>query len=611
MAQAQAQAVIAALTDAASAAELGQLTTAMINLIGTDVAAKQALGAAIGSDEAAADSIVSGMSLANLNNLGAALSNDASIQNAIDAGIAANLQPGAQIHAAIAAGAPVGMAPVIAPVGMAPVGMAPGVAGQIDGPIPCGTPAELGDGNTRVVRSGYCFPDIHNNTTCKGTILVNPASPLMPIQITDIFRRDSLFVNFGAGGNNTLSRDLLAISTANNALFIIDPVANDENTFNYRNFFIADPSDKNISDTRRMAKNIVRLRYAVGQSYTRMAPDLSNTAAVTNDLERMEIEDAKRNTMSTFNMNKNWRICPEFFTYRMLPLKTGFRSAYSLNRGNPGTSKKPTCMGLRHDNDELYLYTFVDANGTFVTKDTKINGKSRSYDNTFEAGDLPYQDDFFKFPRGFENTIVCARFPDGILFFSYRGILSPIPPPGTVVDKNKLHMDTIARQGYPDQVEHTAIKTALDTTINALTNTHLAALNAKTITLNGIAVLLNSPVVANVRDAVIGGAGYIGMMRAIRGIIERNKVIRFGGGNNTTRRRHNKSVKRSNKMTRSMSKGRGRGRGRARVASMLKSAKQRFYKTGGGGMGLGLGFGQSAPQPFQCNSPLVSQASSV
>ena len=100
-------------------------------------------------------------------------------------------------------------------------------------------------------------------------------------------------------------------------------------------------------------------------------------------------------------------------------------------------------------------------------------------------------------------------------------------------------------------------------------------------------------------------AAYVGVMQEIKNM----KRIRGGSHNITHRRRM--SVKRNKKMTRSSSKGsrrgRGRGKGRARAASMLKSAKQRYYKTGG----MGLGLLQSVPQPLQHESSLIAQASPV
>jgi len=601
MAQARAQDVLAALTDPASAAEFGQLTTQIINLIGTDAGAKQALGAAIGSDQTAADSIVNGVSGATLAAMGGAMAADPNIQNAINTEIAASLRAGGPIAAAIAAGGP--GAPIIP------------VAGQINGRVPCGTPATLGDGNTRSVRAGYCFPDEHNE--CNGSILVDPRNPAKEISTKDIFMRDSLFVNFGAGGNNTLSRDLTTITDITNAAFVVEDAA-DANNFNYRYFFMVNPSSKNITVNKNTQTNLVKLRYAVGQSYTRLSPNL-NIAPGATAMEQAEIVEAKRTT-GTFSMAKNWIICPEFFTYRMLPLKRGFMSANEFNRINSRSisNKRRKCIGVTPPGmeavNDVYVYTFVDQTGNYVTKDIPINKKVRREDNSFGPGDLPYEDGFFMFPSGYEDTVVSARFPDGILLFSYRGILSPIAPVGTVVSKSKLHEGNVERSGYPDQATHVAITAALATEMGNV-QTNMAALDAMTVRMNGQDIPLNSPGVAVVKDIIIGGIGYITMMRVIKGIVAAESSIVFAGGRRrfmTRGRRHNKSVKRSVMKSKSKGMTKSKGRARARAASMLKSAKQRFYKAGGGGgMGLGLGFGPSAPQPLQCNSLLVSQASPV
>jgi hypothetical protein len=600
MAQARAQDVLAALTDPASAAEFGQLTTQIINLIGTDAGAKQALGAAIGSDQTAADSVINGMSAATIGNLGNAIAVDPNIQNAINREIAASLRAGGPIAAAIAAGGP--GAPIIP------------VAGQINGRVPCGTPATLGDGNTRIVRAGYCFPDEHNE--CNGSILVDPRNPAKEIATKDIFMRDSLFVNFGAGGNNTLSRDLTTITDITNAAFVVEDAA-DPNNFNYRYFFMVDPSSKNITVNKNTQTNLVKLRYAVGNSYTRVAQNLNIAPGVT-AMEQAEIVEAKR-TIGTFSMAKNWMICPEFFTYRMLPLKRGFMSANEFNRINSRSisNKRRKCIGVTPPGmeavNDVYVYTFVDQTGNYVTKDIPINKKVRREDNSFGPGDLPYEDGFFMFPSGYEDTVVSARFPDGILLFSYRGILSPIAPVGTVVSKSKLHEGNVARSGYPDQATHVAITAALATEMGNV-QTNMAALNAMTVRMNGQDIPLNSPGVAVVKDIIIGGIGYITMMRVIKGIVAAESSIVFAGGRHRFmtrgRRRHNKSVKRNIMKSKSKGMTKSKGRARARAASMLKSAKQRFYKAGGG-RGMGLGFGPSAPQPLQCNSPLVSQASPV
>ena len=415
--------------------------------------------------------------------------------------------------------------------------------------------------------------------------------------------RDSLFVNFGHRGNNTLSRNLTAITDITNGEFLVEDAA-DPNNFNYRYFFMVDPSSKNITVNKNTQTNLVKLRYAVGQSYTRLSPNLNippiAAGVPVTAMEQAEIVEAKK-TIGTFSMARNWMICPEFFTYRMLPLKRGFMSANEFNRINSRSisNKRRKCIGVTPPGmeavNDVYVYTFVDQTGNYVTKDIPINKKVRREDNSFGPGDLPYEDGFFMFPSGYEDTVVSARFPDGILLFSYRGILSPIAPVGTVVSKSKLHEGNVARSGYPDQATHVAITAALSLEMGNV-QTNMAALNAV------------------VKDIIIGGIGYITMMRVIKGIVAAESSIVFAGGRHRFmtrgRRRHNKSVKRNIMKSKSKGMTKSKGRGRARAASMLKSAKQRFYKAGGG-RGMGLGFGPSAPQPLQCNSPLVSQASPV
>lgn len=600
MAQGQAQEIVTALTDSASTNELKGLSGAMIQAISTDPGLIQYLGDTIGRNNAAADSIVNGISRNMITIISDRVAN-------------ANLQPGGLIHTAIDA------AIAAAAAGLGAPGLA--VAGQLDGAVQCGTPATLGDGQTRVVRAGYCFPDEHNH--CNGSILVDPRNPAKEIKTEDIFKRDSLFVNFGAGGNNTLSRNLVHMVNITNAVFIVED--GDANTFNYRYFFMVDPSDKNITAKRNNTQtNLVKLRYAVGNSYTRLATDLRGVmddgSAIVAGTERTEILEAKK-TIGTFNIAKNWMICPRFFTYRMLPLKRGFMSAYEFNRRNTSriSNKRRKCIGvtppgIEEGVNDVYVYTFVDGTGNYVTKDIPINKKVRREDNSFGPGDLPYEDGFFMFPKEFEDTVVSARFPDGILLFSYRGILSPIPPLGTVVYKSKLHNTNDQIPGYPDQATHARVTNALAVEMgNVVTNT--ITLDGKSVQMNGQRILLNSPGVAVLRNIIIGGIGYITMMREMKAIVAEESNIVFNGGRHrfmTRGRRHNKSVKRNRMKSKSkgMTKSKGRGRGRARAASMLKSAKQRFYKAGGGGS-MGLGFGPSVPQPLQCNSPLVSQASPV
>lgn len=649
--QQRAQAIISSLSDPTSKDELtrltGILTGSIIQLIGSDPSAAQSLGAAIGSDERAIHNIISNIGNTTVNALSAAIAANPNIHQAIDQVIAANLgstgRINAAINTAIAAAPPPHAAsgysasssaasgysaPLPAASGHAAAAAAAplhaAAPGQVNGNVPCGTPATLDDNQVRKVRAGYCFPDEFNG--CNGSILVDPRDPKKEIKTEDIFKRDSLFVNFSDGGNNTKSRDLAAISDINSREFIIEN--NDQYIFNYRNFFMVDPSSRNIRDNRNNTEtNLVRLRYAVGNSYTRVATDLrgvmdDGTAILVGSEEEKEIIEARK-TIGTFAFKTNWMICPEFFTYRMLPLKPDFMSAMEYNRSritrnNP--NKRQKCIGITPPGmekvvNDVYVYTFVNRRtGDYITKNIPINKKERTANNTFGPGDLPYEDGFFKFPRGFEETVVCARFPDGILLFSYNGIVSPIPPLGTVVYKSKLHTTADSRDGYPDQVTHNLVTTELATVMGRVFTTDIGTLNAMVVSIDGRNLQLGAAPLARFKDIVIGGIGYITMMRVIKDIVSQETGIRFAGGRRrfiTRGRRHNKSMKRNIMKSKSkgMTKSKGRGRGRGRAASMLKSAKQRFYKTGGGGMGLG--FGPSVPQPLQNESPLVSQASPV
>ena len=627
MAQARAQEILDVFTDGSSKNELESLTRmvtgGMVHLMVADPNAARAVGDAIGHDEKAVDNILKGIGNGTMTNLSASIAAQPNIHDGINRVIAVNLQPGGLITKAITAATTA--AGSGAPVAVVAGSSAPGLAlvapaGQR---IPCGTPATLNDGHARVVRAGFCFPDEDNG--CNGSILVDPSNPSKEIETKDIFMRDSLFVNFGHRGNNTLSRNLTAITDITSGEFLVEDAA-DPNNFNYRYFFMVDPSSKNITANKNTQINLVKLRYAVGKSYTRLSPNLNIppiTAGVpVTAMEQAEIVEAKK-TIGTFSMARNWMICPEFFTYRMLPLKRGFMSANEFNRINSRiiSKKRHKCIGITPPGmeavNDVYVYTFVDQTGNYVTKDIPINNKVRREDNSFGPGDLPYEDGFFMFPKGFEDTVVSARFPDGILLFSYRGILSPIAPFGTVVFKSKLHEVNNQRSGYPDQATHVAITTALSGEMVNV-NTNIPALNALTVRMNERDIRLDSSGVAVLKDIIIGGIGYITMMRVIKEIVAAESSIVFSGGRHKFmtrgRRRHNKSVKRNRMKSKSKgmtkSKGRGRGRGRARTASMLKSAKQRFYKAGGGGS-MGLGFGPSVPQPLQNESPLVSQASPV
>ena len=447
------------------------------------------------------------------------------------------------------------------------------VAGQ---PVPCGTVPTIGDGQARDVRSGYCFPDLNNG--CNGSILTNPADPKTGIMLKNYYKRDSLFVNFA----NTSYRDLATIVDPGNAAFKMQPddLANpDQNVFNYRNFFLIDPSDESISKYKDLSEhNTVRLRYAVGNCYPRVALDLSSTVG-TSPLENKEI-DAARKTIGRISFKSSWMICPAFFTYRMLPLIKGYKSCFGYNAGR--REKLLECAGIKYPvggnpnaPDDVYVYTFVDSAGNYVTRNTLINKNIREEKNSFNAGDLPYDNDFFVFPDNFKNTIVCARYPDGILLFSYDGMLTPIPPLGTAVNKSKLNNNGYNLVGYPDGELHAALHRVITNIVDsARVGAYTAGLDAMTITIRGRPAQLNNPRYEYFRELIVGAMAYIEIMRLFHDILDRDNHL--GGRNRITRnrrRRHNKSVTRKSKMTRR----KGRGKGKARAMSMLKSAKQRFY----------------------------------
>jgi len=456
------------------------------------------------------------------------------------------------------------------------------VAPQAGQPIPCGTVPTIGDGQARDVRSGFCFPDLNNG--CNGSILANPADPKTEISLRNYYKRDSLFVNF----EDTSYRNLAEMVDPGNAAFKIEPdnLGNpDQNVFNYRNFFLVDPSDDGITRgylDNNFQNNIVRLRYAVGNCYPRVAQNLKETAGAS-PLELAEIIEARK-TIGTMSINSNWMICPAFFTYRMLPLKKGYKSCYEFNaqqqRGPGRRQKMVECTGIKYPvggntnaPDDVYVYTFVDSAGNYVTQNTVINGTVRDVSHSFGAGDLPYDDDFFIFPAKFKNTVVCARYPDGILLFGYGGVLTPIPPFGTAVKKSKLNNNGANLVGYPDGGLHEALHGVITTIVdNARTGAYAAALNAKTITIRGRPVQLDNPRFANLRELIIGAMAYIEIMRFFNEILDRGVFL--GGRNRITRnrrRRHNKSVKRNK------TKSKSKGRSRARAMSMLKSAKRQFH----------------------------------
>ena len=454
--------------------------------------------------------------------------------------------------------------------------------GAAEGVVPCGTPVVI-DGQPRDVRSGFCFPDQANG--CNGSILANPADPKTEISLKDYYRKDSAFINF----EDTSYRVLNHLIDPNNPAFKIqaDDLLNpDKNVFNYRNFFLLDPSDDyiriNYLETHFQNNTGVRLRYAVGDCYPRMAPNLDSTVGATPH-ELAEIM-AARKAIGWKNRNANWMICPEFFTYRMLPLKPGFKSCYEYNKGSQrGPMKKEKlseCTGFKNNSqppnmpDDVYLYTFVDPNGDYVTRNTLIDKKVRTK-NTFSQSDVPYEDDFFIFPAEFKDTVVGARFPDGILLFSYDGMVTPIPPFGTAIRRTRLNYTATNRVGYPDGDVHADMHQNVLNIVGSVRNVgaNERALNAKILTVGGRDFPLDNPRIANFRNFIIGAMAYMEMMITMRATIAsisggRNRITR------NRRRRHNKSVTRKSKMTRR--KGRSRSRGRA--TSMLKTAKKGFHE---------------------------------
>ena len=482
-------------------------------------------------------------------------------------------------------------------------------------PVGCGSVPETG--RRHDVRPGFCYPDNADNDTCHGTILVNPNKIDTPIRIRDIFLRDSLFTDFY---NNSSARDLANMIAPAHADFKIE---GDANEFSYRRFFFTNDSDEKLSRYNAnpdKEKTLVRLRYDVGFSYTRVGNTLRDELAGTGANAREVAERQEAFKLKTNYVTRGyWRLCPAFFTYRMIPLKKGYMTVYGYLKSRRRMSSVVfECTGIKkptdpNGEDAVYLYTFVDgSNGTPVTHNTLIDKKIREQGDSFEAGDLPYDDDFFKFPKndmGQQMKVkIAARYPDGILLFDYDGYFGPVPPFGTIVDAGKLHTGTEPRPNYPDQDIHREISRALNTQI-ANMGTAAGTYNAKTITLYGAnRTIDNYP---NLSDVIKGATGYIAMMDAIRTLVRNTLGNQAIGGNSRGSLRQIRHYNNNNKsIKRNKTKSKSKRRGRARAASMLKSAKQRFYRRGGG-MGMSLGLGSSGPQPLQCNSPLVSQASPV
>jgi hypothetical protein len=300
----------------------------------------------------------------------------------------------------------------------------------------------------------------------------------------------------------------------------------------------------------------------------------------------------------------------------MIPLQPGFMTVYGykkfLSTMSGGISTLFECTGVKEKTDleginAVYVYTFVDGNGNYVNKNTKINGVIRSADDSFAAADIPYEDGLFIFPKkdGKNMTVnIAARYPDGILLFNYGGYFGPVPPFGTIVKVKRLHIAGGERTGYPDQKAHALIETGLNATLNNLRTTNQAAYAAFVISLNGQNVAIGTK--PNISDIIIGACGYISIMNVIKNSLIDAGYIGAGGNARSSFRKRSHNNNNNKSIKRNKTKSKTKGRGRARAASMLKSAKQRFYRRGGGG-----GLGSRGPQPLQRNSQLVSQASPV
>jgi len=255
---------------------------------------------------------------------------------------------------------------------------------------------------------------------------------------------------------------------------------------------------------------------------------------------------AKFSSFLTWNKESNpWRTPDNFIDFLRLKLKSGYQVT---NRNNAVDT-----------NNDVYVYYFNKV-GALTMNDATLK--------------IPFDASNFMLPSGWK---VYARYPDGALLYkSPAGVMQANFPLGTFFK---------ASREYPVSRFEAAAQAAVATEKARIDQFGL------------------SP---DENQSMYQFAAYVGVMQEIKNM----KRIRGGSHNITHRRRM--SVKRNKKMTRSSSskgsrRGRGRGKGRARAASMLKSAKQRYYKTGG----MGLGFGQSAPQPLQHESPLIAQASPV
>ena len=303
------------------------------------------------------------------------------------------------------------------------------------------------------------------------------------------------------------------------------------------------------------SRDVPKLRYAMsayiespvgtpGPLQTGIKSD-SNTKQNADPLDRANL--ARFSSSFTWSKEDNpWRTPDNFIDFRRLKLKGGYQVT---NRSNAVDT-----------NNDVYVYYFNKV-GALTMNDAKL--------------EIPFDSSNFMLPSGWK---VYARFPDGALLYkSPAGVMQAEFPLGTFFK---------ASSAYPVSRFEAAAQAAVANEKGRIDQ-----------------IIGLSP---DENQSMYQFAAYVGVMQEIKNM----KRIRGGSHNITHRRRM--SVKRNKKMTRSSSskgsrRGRGRGKGRARAASMLKSAKQRYYKTGG----MGLGLLQSVPQPLQHESPLIAQASPV
>jgi len=230
----------------------------------------------------------------------------------------------------------------------------------------------------------------------------------------------------------------------------------------------------------------------------------------------------------TWNRDFPWQTPENFIDFRRLKLKNGYKVK----------GEKNSAVDTSND---VHVFYFTNENGRN------------------DVREVPYDANYFILPNSWK---LYARFPDGMLLYqSPKGVIQAEFPMGTFYQKSNPN---IPRSDYQNNASHAAAS-------------QLARITALQIS-------------DDEKGSMMELAAYLGAM-----IVVKNKArIRGGGGgaNHVTRNRrrhHNKSVKRNSKMTRA--KG-GRRAARVRAMSILKSAKRKFYKSGG----LGIGYPTEGPK---------------